>query len=199
LLTLSFFLAGEKATYLRKNRLCIHCKMKYLSTNILGATSTPSRENVMITKSGFYNPAEKIFLLLPFFPLWALSGSRTTTKTSHTKKWHAKRLHIIPQKHTAIAFEEVHYGAGISRVYNGYLKSGSKQKSEKHTPYLEELKSKKEERRAGFVNQGKKKEGACAWLIETQSSTKFFCLREYLPSKEKMDAIFRCVYVTDII
>jgi hypothetical protein len=40
-------------------------------------------------------------------------------------------------KHTAIAFEEVHYGAGISRVYNGYLKSGSKQKLEKQKANLE--------------------------------------------------------------
>ena len=66
-----------------------------------------------------------------------------------------------------IAFEEVHYGAGISRVYNGYLKSGSKQKSEKQTTVLEELKRKEErlERKlhrssketSEFVNQGRER------------------------------------------
>jgi len=75
--------------------------------------------------------------------------SSQTNKQRETKR----------NKQTAIAFEEVHYGAGISRVYNDYLKSGSKQKLEKQTPYLEEIKRKegKQEKRSYRVRRGRRK------------------------------------------
>jgi hypothetical protein len=78
---------------------------------------------------------------------------------------------------------EVHYSDEICGVYNGYLKSGSKQKLEKQRANLE---------RESNCRGRKKKEGAYAWLIGAQSSAKFFAYG--ILALEKKDAIFWCVY-----
>jgi hypothetical protein len=65
------------------------------------------------------------------------------------------------------------------------------------TQEIEGGKREKEGRRAGFVNQGKKEEGAFSLAHRhTKLCKGLFCLWGYSPSKEeKRYLIFSCVYV----